>query len=688
MVICSLFMIVQTEILAQSSNVRTTVLDSTVFYLSLAGGANYIMNTSQLPVIRNGSACGQFENGSANAGYFSINGGYKFFDDMLAFETRFFIESRPAVLTTETANYQVLNSTGNYVPLELEHRFAASLMHSALSFGLNYYPLEDYPISIGAAWDWSAPLFSSDYEQTDEILNPSNVRFDGSRTRITGKGDYGGTQSNYGVTGLLRYDLPAGKDLVISPEISYRHGLNSVSSEGLWNQDIIRLGLVVSFDFKIYDRVYGRLDKDPVNQPPAELPSDIVKYDTIQNQTDIVTPIESDNEEQQDQVLVKSITFPSIQMTETVVSQTYPILPYIFFGSGSDDLARRYKSNTAPDTFDEEKLPRSTLDIYYATLDILGSRMIKLPGKITINGYHNGVEGIDANTRDQLALGRANSIKDYLVSKWGIESDRISTSKGNLPPIATSNIYEEGPEENSRAEIEASNPDLIQPIVFKRFLEYGLKGNRLIPVIDVSDGKSIRDIEIFLSSGGQEIFRYSGDPTDLLSKGIPYNERDLQLLAQTLKDGSSVGEISISATITDSENKKYSYESTTPVEKELSDYEVGRINLIVFDFDQASLSEENRSMLDRFAVSDDWEDSEITVTGSTDKLGEPDYNRDLSLARARTTERYLNTINDDLPPIIVKGLGSSELLFDNSLPEGRFYCRTVLIEVKTPIKND
>jgi outer membrane protein OmpA-like peptidoglycan-associated protein len=34
----------------------------------------------------------------------------------------------------------------------------------------------------------------------------------------------------------------------------------------------------------------------------------------------------------------------------------------------------------------------------------------------------------------------------------------------------------------------------------------------------------------------------------------------------------------------------------------------------------------------------------------------------------------------------VKGIGPTDIKYDNSIPEGRFYCRTVLIEVKTPIK--
>jgi hypothetical protein len=33
-----------------------------------------------------------------------------------------------------------------------------------------------------------------------------------------------------------------------------------------------------------------------------------------------------------------------------------------------------------------------------------------------------------------------------------------------------------------------------------------------------------------------------------------------------------------------------------------------------------------------------------------------------------------------------EGMGERELIYNNELPEGRFYCRTVTITVETPIK--
>ncbi|TNE35373.1 hypothetical protein EP342_01720, partial [bacterium] len=74
------------------------------------------------------------------------------------------------------------------------------------------------------------------------------------------------------------------------------------------------------------------------------------------------------------------------------------------------------------------------------------------------------------------------------------------------------------------------------------------------------------------------------------------------------------------------------------------------------------------------------------IVGSTDFLGERNYNNELSQNRANNVAKYINTLLPDVKFKKVIGVGSENPKFDNSTPEGRFYCRTVLIEVKTPIK--
>ena len=63
------------------------------------------------------------------------------------------------------------------------------------------------------------------------------------------------------------------------------------------------------------------------------------------------------------------------------------------------------------------------------------------------------------------------------------------------------------------------------------------------------------------------------------------------------------------------------------------------------------------------------------------RTGDANYNKKLSLDRADATKKALGINN-----AITNGIGNEELLYNNDLPEGRFYCRTVNIIVKTLIK--
>jgi len=52
----------------------------------------------------------------------------------------------------------------------------------------------------------------------------------------------------------------------------------------------------------------------------------------------------------------------------------------------------------------------------------------------------------------------------------------------------------------------------------------------------------------------------------------------------------------------------------------------------------------------------------------------------LSTARAKSTADALEFKN-----VNYLGKGEYDLLFDNSTPEGRYYCRTVVVEVRIPV---
>jgi outer membrane protein OmpA-like peptidoglycan-associated protein len=114
---------------------------------------------------------------------------------------------------------------------------------------------------------------------------------------------------------------------------------------------------------------------------------------------------------------------------------------------------------------------------------------------------------------------------------------------------------------------------------------------------------------------------------------------------------------------------------------------LSRLSLIVFDFDQASINKQNERMISQFVKKSLYPASTITITGSTDNLGELKHNQKLSEDRAFHVRDLVLEDKPDSKITSTKGIGPSELLYDNHLPEGRYYCRTVRLEVETPIES-
>jgi outer membrane protein OmpA-like peptidoglycan-associated protein len=109
---------------------------------------------------------------------------------------------------------------------------------------------------------------------------------------------------------------------------------------------------------------------------------------------------------------------------------------------------------------------------------------------------------------------------------------------------------------------------------------------------------------------------------------------------------------------------------------------VERFNLILFDFAKSTITSEQEPMMNlmRTRIT---ERSTVRVDGFTDRTGEAEFNRKLSLQRALGVAQALG-FTAEQHKTNVMGYGSSLELYNNDLPEGRFYSRTVRVIVETP----
>jgi outer membrane protein OmpA-like peptidoglycan-associated protein len=111
----------------------------------------------------------------------------------------------------------------------------------------------------------------------------------------------------------------------------------------------------------------------------------------------------------------------------------------------------------------------------------------------------------------------------------------------------------------------------------------------------------------------------------------------------------------------------------------IADRFIDRYALILFDFDKADIHGANRRIVD--LINGNIQDaSHASVEGYTDRIGDAAYNRDLSFRRASEVGAALRAGTHE-----VHAHGEDVLLYDNDLPEGRTYSRTVIVTVETPV---
>ena len=160
---------------------------------------------------------------------------------------------------------------------------------------------------------------------------------------------------------------------------------------------------------------------------------------------------------------------------------------------------------------------------------------------------------------------------------------------------------------------------------------------------------------------------------------------DVETAAQLARQLKGDGALACTLTVNDYDGKVAQSKFQQPARKQMSPFEVSRLSLIVFDFDKADINTQNRRMISSFVARSLQPSSTSSIIGSTDKLGELAHNQQLSEARAIAVRDLILAERPTAQITKVEGVGPSRLLYDNSTPEGRYYCRTVTVEVRTPI---
>lgn len=561
-------------------------------------------------------------------------------------------------------------NTLEYVPLRREHGYNASLRYMNYDLGFRVMPYPVIPVYLNLGLTISTPVGDATrYTQSERILSPNGVLYPETNTvdRTVGAGLINGLNSPFGFKGGIGYPVPLSEVLTAAPEVRYTIPLGDAAERRPWKIAALEVGVAIRYNLPGEAPV--RVIPPPKREPLA-----------------IVTPKPAP------QVIITRAISDEVHIVETIVTETFPVLPYLFFDSASAVLPDRYVQLHQSDLegFRENELPKMddreghrSLEAYYNVLNIVGSRMQARPNaSLVINGTTDGKEEAVELQKD-LAMLRAQSVKDYLSTIWKIDDARILLRTSSAPSIPSTSALQQGREENRRVELSSNDDELLGPIVYERFREHTITP-REMPLIVDAKSSDIAEWSTSVKADDRVLYTARG-------KGTPHNVLSWELTKQTAADIASElrGRQKLEGRFIarNADGNEGVTEFDIPVNTELNPYELSRLSLIVFDFDDARINPLNRKKISHFVGRSIFPTSRSRVTGSTDMIGEQYHNQELSERRAFSVRDLI--INEKPMAAIteVKGVGSSNMLFTNDLPEGRYYCRTVMVEVETPIED-
>lgn len=559
-------------------------------------------------------------------------------------------------------------------------------------------------------------LSSSSYEQKEELLSPENVVFEnGSLTRnvYTGNSIPEANSLYYGVNLGVSYDLNFNKKLIIAPEVRYEKNFSNVNSQP-WTISSLIIGAALKYP--VYPSI--ELEPLPIKEETIYHRDTIIVYDkTISKESiKLLSRSESVTQEQTEDYILKEKTVtekyertlpqivnvnctintwatltngekqnsPIITVEETEVTESFPILPQVFFSENEAELsstAQNLLTTMEVEKFDENKLDKNTVILYSNMLNVIANRLKYNPkASIKIVGTNKNKGGELGNVG--LSERRALAVKNYFTKVWGIADNRISIEKRNLPQNPGNLSVPEGEVENQRAEIYSNDFNILKPITISKVEK---KSNP--PVIEVEpivssedggkttwdllisqEGKFLRKTSSTLETGNTYKWEILQEPSPLLETPI-----ELKLTAQNEFGG--VCQTNESLTIKQLTIRKKRYELK-------DDNKIEKYALIIFDFDQSKLTSQHKTILDEIKTKIE-PDSKITIKGYTDIIGETNYNENLAKRRAIEVQNYLAAPADK---VSLEAVGNKVLLYPNDTPQGRSFCRTVIIEITTPVK--
>lgn len=392
----------------------------------------------------------------------------------------------------------------------------------------------------------------------------------------------------------------------------------------------------------------------------------------------------------------KVANFKGLLLEEVVTISLYPILNYVFFDEGSATIPSRYilfKSPAETKNFSDERIPGGTLEKYYHMLNIVGYRLNKYPqAKIVVRGCND--QGSASEKAPGLSAKRAQIVYDYLKNIWGISPDRMQlVGDKNLPDVVSNLKDSLGIVENRRTEILCDEWEVLRPILDKDPKRFPQPETMTFVMENGIDNNIVGSRRIEITHNGKPWKTLSDIGNDAKSTPWDWFNEDMELPAKKdespfearLIVTSKAGKECVSDPI------KIAVKQVSTEDKAIvlnDDKTQETYNLILFPFNSYEPGNRNNLILTEYVFPRVFATTEVTIVGHTDVVGMFDYNKRLSGNRANAAAQAITKEKKGkFKNLNSSGVGEDEPLYTNDLPEGRFYNRTVQINISTPVKD-
>ncbi len=490
----------------------------------------------------------------------------------------------------------------------------------------------------------------STYKLREEIVAPSDLTFSNGTNQLEFSAGDLGTPLRVGLIAGAGLPIRMSRRLELRPEIAVSTYFNSFTPAGDVLDASARGALAVRY-------IFQPSPPEPPPPPPAVAPlppplaaltADIRAYGLDETRQEI----------------------PQVELTvnERIMTRETALLPYLFFPENSSVIARRYRRTSTPPAWNDP------IGNYRRILDIIGERLKANPSaRITLIGTTSN-SGAEQNNQ-ALAAARAEAVKSYLVELWRIDPSRVITQGRLTPDQPSNNSRPQGEEENRRVEIQADETILAPIITGDTIRSFSSPGIRYAMTIDAEAG--IADWGITMMIDGRRVRSLSGELTEQSRISDQFTTSELERLSHgaPLSYGLAVNDKSGAQITTGTQT------IGVRIDRRRTDAPIGADSTlsyggaIIFDFNSAQLRADSREALSRLR-SRLPSSTRIAITGYADETGDVEYNRRLSLARARAVAAELSSFSP-----VINGAGEDTILYPNDTPEGRFYSRSVRITV-------